>query len=165
MCSTAWYHMDIRPPCTSVCVVEKECCQHSGPNAQVCVGCAKVLCVILHGIIWIFLHPAHTREWWRKSAVRMCVCIGIPYTHMRTALFLHHAHVCVGCENIYMIPCSIGHFMYIRGDGCVGCSTLYVVENECCAHVCLGRQTFSVRSRGCVCRVSDTLRTNSGMCA
>ena len=46
--STARYCMDTLTPYTS-----------EGDTSNLCVGCAKVGCILLHDIVWILSHPTH----------------------------------------------------------------------------------------------------------
>jgi len=79
--------------------------------AQVCVGCQKVWCILLHGIVCVFSHPTHyTYEWvmspytlhvWMRYGARMtasCQAYECVMPHLWTRHVAHMNESCLTYE-------------------------------------------------------------------
>ena len=99
MCSTAWYRVDLLTPYTP----DNENSGTTSVDAQVCVGCQKVWCVLLHGFICILSHPT------------VCIC-----------------RVCRGCR-LFLRPLLQEGFKYCPFEFAVRgrMRIMYVTQSSC----------------------------------
>jgi len=84
MCSNAWYGRYVLAPyidCrfgSDVCIL---ICVHMG-----CVGCQKVLCILLHGTVCVFSHPTLIAAS-ALTYVFLHVCIWVVWVVRRSCVF------------------------------------------------------------------------------
>jgi len=96
----------------------------------VCVGCQKVLRILLHGIVCIFSYPTHRQMRRRQRQVcvgcQKVVCVLLhgdmeSYGHSHT---LHTRQImCVGCQKVvcvllHGIVCAFSHPTYTANNAC-----------------------------------------------